>query len=47
MTSIISTAAIAVFFSGALIGILAILVAGTRSDDRDRNLTSASPPSTG
>jgi hypothetical protein len=40
MTFSISIIAIAVFLSGAVIGILAFLVAGIRSDDRARNLTS-------
>lgn len=33
--------AIAIFLSGITIGVLAILVAGIRDDDRTRNLTSA------
>jgi hypothetical protein len=35
----ISIIAIAVFLSGVVIGILAILIVGIRSDDRARNLT--------
>jgi hypothetical protein len=39
MTISIFIVAAAVFLSGAVIGVLAILVAGIRSDDRGRNLT--------
>lgn len=40
MTLTIALIALAAFLSGAAIGILAILVAGIRSDDRSKNLTS-------
>lgn len=39
MTLTITLIAIAAFLSGSAIGILAILVAGIRSDDRAKNLT--------
>ena len=39
MTFSIPLIAIAAFLSGSAIGILAILVAGIRSDDRSKNLT--------
>jgi hypothetical protein len=45
MTFVIALIAIAAFLSGSAIGILAILVAGIRSGERARNLTSA--PRTG
>jgi hypothetical protein len=41
MTSTIALIAIAAFLSGSAIGVLAIVVAGIRSDDRAKNLTSA------
>ena len=41
MTFAIALTAVAVFLSVAAIVILAILVAGIRSDDRAKNLTSA------
>jgi hypothetical protein len=41
MTLIIALIALAAFLSGPAIGILAILVAGIRSDDRSKNLTCA------
>lgn len=44
MTFSIFIAVIAVFLSGAVIGALAILIAGIRSYDRARNLTG--PPRT-
>jgi hypothetical protein len=39
MTLTIALIALAAFLSGSAIGILAILVAGIRSDDRSKNLT--------
>jgi len=39
MTFTIALIALAAFLSGSAIGILAILVAGIRSDDRAKNLT--------
>jgi hypothetical protein len=39
MTFAIALIALAAFLSGSAIGILAILVAGIRSDDRAKNLT--------
>jgi hypothetical protein len=39
MTFTIALIAIAAFLSGSAIGVLAILVAGIRSDDRAKNLT--------
>ena len=39
MTLTIALIALAAFLSGSAIGILAILVAGIRSDDRAKNLT--------
>ena len=39
MTFAIALIALAVFLSGSVIGILAVLVAGIRSDDRSKNLT--------
>ena len=39
MTFTIALIAIAAFLSGSAIGIFAVLVAGIRSDDRDKNLT--------
>ena len=39
MTFAIALIALAAFLSGSAIGILAILVAGIRSDDRSKNLT--------
>jgi hypothetical protein len=39
MTLTIALIALAVFLSGSVIGILAVLVAGIRSDDRSKNLT--------
>jgi hypothetical protein len=39
MTFTIALIAFAAFLSGSAIGILAILVAGIRSDDRSKNLT--------
>jgi hypothetical protein len=39
MTLTIVLIAVAAFLSGSAIGILAILVAGIRSDDRAKNLT--------
>jgi hypothetical protein len=41
MTFTIALIALVAFLSGAVIGILAILVAGVRSDDRSKNLTCA------
>ena len=41
MTFAIALTAVAAFLSAAVIVILAILVAGIRSDDRAKNLTSA------
>jgi hypothetical protein len=41
MASAILIIAIAAFLAGAVIGVLAIAVAGIRSDDRAKNLTSA------
>ena len=41
MTLAIVITAVAVFLCGASIGILAVVVAGIRSDDRAQNLTSA------
>ena len=41
MTFAIALIALAAFLSGSAIGILAILVAGIRSDDRSKNLTCA------
>ncbi len=40
MTLAIVITAVAVFLCGASIGILAVVVAGIRSDDRAQNLTS-------
>jgi hypothetical protein len=40
MTFTIVFVAIAAFLAGSAIGVLAILVAGIRSDDRAKNLTS-------
>jgi hypothetical protein len=40
MTFTIALIALAAFLSGSAIGILAVLVAGIRSDDRAKNLTS-------
>jgi hypothetical protein len=40
MTLVIAITAVAVFLCGASIGILALVVAGIRSDDRAQNLTS-------
>jgi hypothetical protein len=40
MTLSHSIIVLAVFLSGTIIGVLAIVVAGIRSDDRARNLTS-------
>jgi hypothetical protein len=45
MTFTVTLIAVAAFLSGSAIGILAILAAGIRSDDRAKNLTSA--PRTG
>jgi hypothetical protein len=45
MAFIVTLTAVAAFLSGSAIGILAILAAGIRSDDRAKNLTSA--PRTG
>lgn len=42
MTFTIALIAIAAFLSGSAIGVLAVLVAGIRSDDRTKNLTSMS-----
>ena len=39
MTLAIVISVVAVFLCGASIGILAVLVAGIRSEDRDQNLT--------
>jgi hypothetical protein len=39
MTFTIALTAIAAFLAGSAIGVLAILVAGIRSDDRAKNLT--------
>jgi hypothetical protein len=39
MTFTVALIAIAAFLSGSAIGVLAILVAGIRSDDRAKNLT--------
>lgn len=39
MTFTIALIAVAAFLSGSAIGILAVLVAGIRSDDRAKNLT--------
>jgi hypothetical protein len=41
MASAILIIGIAVFLSGAVIGVLAIVVAGIRSDDRAKTLTGA------
>ncbi len=41
MTLAIAITAAAVFLCGASIGILAVMVAGIRSDDRTQNLTSS------
>ena len=41
MTLTIALIALAVFLSGSVIGILAVLVAGIRSGDRSKNLTCA------
>ena len=43
MTLAIVITALAVFLCGASIGILAVVVAGIRSDDRAQNLTEHSP----
>ncbi len=45
MTCVTALVLIAVLLSGAVIGVLAILVAAIRSDDRAKNLTR--PPRTG
>lgn len=40
MTLAVSLLTIAVFLSGATIGVIALIVLGIRSDDRSKNLTS-------
>jgi hypothetical protein len=47
MTFTIALIAIAAFLSGSAIGIFAVLVAGIRSDDRAKNLTSVPRTRTG
>ena len=44
MTFAIVITALAVFLCGASVGILAVLVAGIRSEDRAQNLTRAPGP---
>jgi hypothetical protein len=43
MTFTIALIAIAAFLAGSAIGVLAILIAGIRSDDRAKNLTGIPP----
>lgn len=47
MTCVTALILIAVFLSGAVIGVLAILVAAIRSDDRAMNLTGPARTRTG